>query len=114
MKILEQTIYVKIPRRSTKSKKAKTTIPKAQWGVHATHCCTKHGCKYGYKDCPVELDLIKQRYACQDGDINDSCFEVESDLIEMKRIILTPKQLRAIIRKAAKGVTPDDLNKLLK
>lgn len=114
MKIVEQTVYVKVPRRSTKPKKAKTDIPKAQWGVHETHCCVKHGCKYGYKDCPVELDLIKQRYPCEQNEINDSCFEVETDLFEMKRIILTSKQLKAIIRKAAKCVTPDDFNKLLK
>lgn len=22
-------------------------------GVHATHCCSKHGCKYNDNDCPV-------------------------------------------------------------
>lgn len=23
--------------------------------VHDSHCCPKHGCKYGDSDCPVEL-----------------------------------------------------------
>lgn len=23
--------------------------------VHDSHCCPKHGCKYGDDDCPVEL-----------------------------------------------------------
>lgn len=29
-------------------------------GVHLSHCCTKHGCKYGEHDqCPVALGLLK-------------------------------------------------------
>ena len=43
-----------------------TTIPKEQWGVHENHCCLKHGCKYGDKDCPVEMELTKQIYPCED------------------------------------------------
>lgn len=51
-------------------------VNKDKWGVHRTHCCKKHGCKYGDKDCPVELGLIVQDYPCMDGDdINDPCFE---------------------------------------
>ena len=42
-----------------------TAEPKDEWGVHETHCCSKHGCKYGDEDCPVVLDLIKQRYPCE-------------------------------------------------
>lgn len=34
-------------------------------GVHATHCCFIHGCKYGDEDCPVESGLIKQAYPCE-------------------------------------------------
>ena len=45
--------------------KGETTIPNDDWGVHETHCCLEHGCKYGDKDCPVALDLIKQRYFCE-------------------------------------------------
>jgi hypothetical protein len=26
---------------------------KKQYGVHESHCCPKHGCKYGDEDCPV-------------------------------------------------------------
>ncbi len=25
------------------------------YGVHNTHCCRRHGCKYGDNDCPVEF-----------------------------------------------------------
>ncbi len=35
-------------------------------GVHRTHCCKKHGCKYFDKDCPVILGLIIQDYPCED------------------------------------------------
>jgi len=53
-----------------------TSIPKERWGVHETHCCKRHGCKYGDEDCPVELGLIKQRYKCEDGSVMDEdCFE---------------------------------------
>lgn len=28
---------------------------KENWGVHISHCCILHGCKYGDRDCPVKL-----------------------------------------------------------
>lgn len=34
-------------------------------GVHVTHCCVYHGCKYGDADCPVELRLAKQENTCE-------------------------------------------------
>lgn len=46
-------------------------------GVHARHCCSRHGCKYGDmkwdsevedwvpSDCPVANDCIKQEGPCQ-------------------------------------------------
>jgi hypothetical protein len=33
-------------------------------GVHRTHCCDKHGCKYGNDNCPVVLKKIRQTYPC--------------------------------------------------
>ena len=53
----------------------KTSIPQDKWGVHRTHCCKKHGCKYGNQDCPVELGLVEQAYGCEQGDYIDGCFE---------------------------------------
>lgn len=35
-------------------------------GVHETHCCILHGCKYGSENCPVEKGKIIQRYLCPD------------------------------------------------
>lgn len=42
-----------------------TSISEEQWGVHRTHCCIVHGCKYMDDDCPVVLGIIKQDYECE-------------------------------------------------
>ena len=34
--------------------------------VHTRHCCEIHGCKYGDKDCPVEMGIAKQEYDCEE------------------------------------------------
>ncbi len=41
-----------------------TELPKGV-GVHVTHCCLDHGCKYGDDDCPVEKGLYPQCYPCE-------------------------------------------------
>lgn len=41
-------------------------VPKEDWGVHETHCCVIHGCKYGNDEhCPVYKALIEQGYLCE-------------------------------------------------
>ncbi len=35
-------------------------------GVHASHCCKWHGCKYGDPDCPVANGDVEQEYLCAD------------------------------------------------
>lgn len=35
-------------------------------GIHATHCCAEHGCKYGDEDCPVVTGKVQQRYDCEE------------------------------------------------
>lgn len=34
-------------------------------GVHKTHCCIIHGCKYGDPNCPVVNGSVKQEYICE-------------------------------------------------
>jgi hypothetical protein len=35
-------------------------------GVHETHCCVRHGCKYhGVGQCPVESGKIIQKHPCE-------------------------------------------------
>jgi hypothetical protein len=38
----------------------------ADLGVHTSHCCKRHGCKYIDDDCPVESGPHKQEYPCED------------------------------------------------
>ncbi len=50
---------------------ATKSITKLEQGVHRTHCCVVHGCKYGHPECPVVFDDLKQDYVCEE------CSEVE-------------------------------------
>jgi hypothetical protein len=34
-------------------------------GVHTSHCCAQHGCKYGDQDCPVQTKAHEQEYPCE-------------------------------------------------
>lgn len=58
-------------------------------GVHASHCCKWHGCKYGNEDCPVESGKVKQMYLCeycyQDLENEEYYRQVLKDIEEMKR-----------------------------
>lgn len=33
--------------------------------VHASHCCTEHGCTYGAPNCPVTRGTVTQQYPCE-------------------------------------------------
>ncbi len=35
-------------------------------GTHKSHCCVRHGCKYGEPDCPVASGEIEQLYDCEE------------------------------------------------
>lgn len=35
-------------------------------GVHAQHCCTRHGCKYGNPECPVVRGRVAQEVPCSE------------------------------------------------
>jgi hypothetical protein len=34
-------------------------------GVHQTHCCIRHYCKYGKTDCPVVTGAVVQEHPCE-------------------------------------------------
>lgn len=38
----------------------------AENDAHSTHCCARHGCKYGDPFCTVILNLVPQEYPCED------------------------------------------------
>lgn len=48
--------------------------PKDEWGVHETHCCEEHGCKYGDNDCCVAIGIAKAKYPCE------YCYDDEDDM----------------------------------
>jgi hypothetical protein len=35
--------------------------------AHPSHCCPKHGCKYGYDDCPVVAGAVQPTYPNNNG-----------------------------------------------
>ena len=35
-------------------------------GIHRTHCCALHGCKYGNSDCPVKYLSVVQEGPCEE------------------------------------------------
>lgn len=53
-------------------------------GVHLTHCCVIHGCKYGDKDCPVADGTEQQEYCCETCDVYDKCIKTPSKLQHKK------------------------------
>jgi hypothetical protein len=34
-------------------------------GTHTSHCCIRHGCKYGDPQCPVKTGEATQEYDCE-------------------------------------------------
>jgi len=49
-------------------------------GVHAHHCCKRHGCKYGNDDCPVAYGNLDQEYPCED--CRDDEFDIDKAVWE--------------------------------
>ena len=69
-------------------------------GVHRTHCCYTHGCKYGDgADCPVESGKIMGLYKCE------SCLDEEEDPRhqEIKRLKEENAALKAKIKSLEEG-----------
>jgi len=68
---------------------AKGKPTKVKEGVHVTHCCVKHGCKYGEPDCPVVNEAALQRYPCEqcvDGDSFFADINIEDDSIKLEKL----------------------------
>lgn len=40
-------------------------LHKVKTGVHRTHCCKRHGCKYNESDCPVTSGEVIQDHSCE-------------------------------------------------
>lgn len=84
-------------------------MDKKNWGVHITHCCLKHGCKYNDKDCPVINSDVEQKYLCEycdfDGiysldELHELSFLTREALLnkdETEKIPVSTNMLRALI-----------------
>ena len=61
-------------------------------GVHTSHCCKRHGCKYGDDDrCPVENGSHPQEHLCE------ACSEdvkLHPDLMNVVRSLIDENDLR--------------------
>jgi hypothetical protein len=87
-----------------KRKENGSAIPKERWGTHQTHCCKRHGCKYGqHNDCPVALGLIAQEYSCQTGhDMMEDCFgEDIYDTLDNYRLVLM--EIESLTKNSSNG-----------
>ena len=62
----ENTWWMPLPAPPVPLTPIKTSINKSFWGVHETHCCIEHGCKYGYGDCPVVTGETEQKSKCEE------------------------------------------------
>lgn len=65
-------------------------------GVHASHCCVHHGCKYGDPMCPVVNEEVPQLCACEvcDWEKNDWEF-LEKALLE-NTIITQAREIESL------------------
>lgn len=58
-------------------------------GVHTSHCCKWHGCKYGDEDCPVVIGIAEQEYLCeyyyQDLENEEYHRQILKDIEEIKK-----------------------------
>ena len=57
-------------------------------GVHASHCCKWHGCKYGDDDCPVVNGEVEQLYLCE------YCYEVLEDEEYLKKQLAQIQEIK--------------------
>ena len=57
-------------------------------GVHASHCCKWHGCKYGDHDCPVANGEVEQEYLCED------CYEDLEDEEYHREVLVRIEEIK--------------------
>lgn len=56
-------------------------------GVHVSHCCVIHGCKYNEEDCPVSNGLIKQTNPCWDC-IAENTSQGHRDVCYQQKVVI--------------------------
>lgn len=66
-------------------------------GVHAAHCCARHGCKYGDDACPVVSGQVEQEYPCEE--CGDEALRVDCAMrkaVELGVMVDTPAMRSAL------------------
>jgi len=77
-----ERILTEMRARQEKHKQARRARAMEQQGVHAGHCCEKHGCKYGDDDvCPVATGDVEQHHPCE------WCSAEEEDRREARKLL---------------------------
>jgi hypothetical protein len=77
---------------------------KSRVGVHRTHCCIDHGCKYGYDDCPVASGYVVQDYPCEECPPGRNFDEVPKPSMVLDKKLLTKEK----VEKIAEYITSTD------
>lgn len=70
-------------------------------GVHGTHCCKEHGCKYGKADCLVASGVVAQEFACEE------CMDAAEELAKSVKQPTTPATARTGISDRAAAALED-------
>ena len=56
-------------------------------GVHRTHCCPDHGCKYCEPDCPVVSKIVEPQYPNNNGCELCELYTIKKDSIVAWEVI---------------------------
>jgi len=89
-------------------------------GVHRTHCCIFHGCKYGSSDCPVKNGEIEQEFICEDCSIEGLTIRAAHDTFSRRSGLkdFCSKVLHGkdddILENVQKKITKNDIDALVK
>lgn len=91
-------------------------MEKSEWGVHLTHCCALHGCKYGDHDCPVTNALASQVYMCEECEsevvkpiFNDKPVTVQVSVLDGLDIFFNAKKFLVLEKETKLNVDKDTL-----
>lgn len=76
----------------------------------ASHCCVKHGCKYGHDDCPVVLGEEEQEHPCEDCDVDRmeagaKAGQIVMDRVELLRVLNDNKHLGGQVKELQMALT---------
>jgi len=72
-------------------------------GVHTSHCCAQHGCKYFDEKCPVVTGKVKQLYPCEDcGEQDDIAIYLLNQMYEAVKYLPNKDWLDPSLERAVK------------